>query len=44
MTEYAVNRLPAVEDGKLIGIDLVRDFTRTDAENVDEIRDVPVVQ
>jgi CBS domain-containing protein len=43
MLDEAINRLPVVDhDGKLIGIvtraDLVRAFTRTDAEIEDEIR------
>lgn len=42
MSEHGVNRLPVVEDGKLAGIvtraDLVRAFTRGDAELEDEIR------
>lgn len=43
MVTNAVNRLPVVEDEQLVGIitraDLVRAFTRTDAEIKDEIRD-----
>lgn len=42
MIEDGVNRLPVLEDGKLVGIvtraDLVRAFTRTDEEIADEIR------
>lgn len=42
MTEHGVNRLPVLEDAKLVGIvtraDLVRAFTRTDAELMQEIR------
>jgi CBS domain-containing protein len=43
MIAESVNRLPVVEDGKLLGIltraDVVRAFTRTDAEIADEIRE-----
>ncbi len=42
MIDESVNRLPVVEDGMLVGIvtraDVVRAFTRTDAELADEIR------
>ena len=42
MVTEGVNRLPVLEDGKLIGIltraDVVRAFTRTDAEIAEEIR------
>jgi CBS domain-containing protein len=41
MLDHRVNRLPVVEDGRLVGIvtrtDLVRAFTRSDAEVADEI-------
>ena len=43
MVERGVNRLPVVEDGRLVGIvtraDLVRLFTRSDEEIAREIRD-----
>jgi CBS domain-containing protein len=43
MVSEAVNRLPVVDDGKLVGIltraDVVRAFTRTDAEIAEEIRE-----
>lgn len=43
MVEHGVNRLPVVENGKLVGIvtraDLVRAFIRTDAEIATEIRE-----
>lgn len=43
MVERGVNRLPVVDDGKLVGIvtraDLVRAFVRSDAEIEQEIRD-----
>jgi CBS domain-containing protein len=42
MVTEGVNRLPVLEDGKLVGIltraDVVRAFTRSDAEITDEIR------
>ena len=42
MVEHRVNRLPALNDGRLVGIvsraDLVRAFTRSDAEILDELR------
>jgi CBS domain-containing protein len=48
MLERGVNRLPVVEDGKLIGIvtraDLVRAFVRSDAEIAQEIRNDVVVR
>jgi signal-transduction protein with cAMP-binding, CBS, and nucleotidyltransferase domain len=47
MIERGVNRLPVVEDGKLVGIvtraDLVRAFVRSDAEIAREIREDVVV-
>jgi CBS domain-containing protein len=43
MIAESVNRLPVVEDGKLVGIltraDVVRAFARTDEEIAEEIRD-----
>lgn len=43
MIGESVNRLPVVDDGALVGIvtraDVVRAFTRTDAEIADEIRE-----
>jgi CBS domain-containing protein len=47
MTEYGVNRLPVLDDGMLVGIvtraDLVRAFTRSDAELLREICDEVIV-
>lgn len=43
MTELGINRLPVLDDGRLVGIvtrtDLVRAFTRSDAELMREIRE-----
>jgi CBS domain-containing protein len=43
MIDDGVNRLPVVDEGRLLGIvtraDIVRAFTRSDAELADEIRD-----
>jgi CBS domain-containing protein len=43
MVAESVNRLPVVDDGRLVGIltraDVVRAFTRTDAEIAEEIRE-----
>ena len=48
MIERGVNRLPVVEDGRLVGIvtraDLVRAFVRSDAEIAREIREEVVVR
>jgi CBS domain-containing protein len=48
MVEKGVNRLPVVDDGKLVGIvtraNLVRAFVRTDAEIAQEIREDVVVR
>jgi CBS domain-containing protein len=48
MLRLGVNRLPVVEDGKLVGIvtraDLVRAFARSDAEIAREIREDVVVR
>lgn len=48
MVERDVNRLPVVDEGKLVGIvtraDLIRAFVRTDAEIAQEIRDDVVVR
>jgi CBS domain-containing protein len=42
MIDLSVNRLPVIEDRELVGIvtraDIVRAFTRTDAQIADEIR------
>jgi CBS domain-containing protein len=43
MVEHGVNRLPVLNDGRLVGIvsraDLLRTFTRSDTEILDELRD-----
>jgi CBS domain-containing protein len=48
MIERGVNRLPVVDEGRLVGIvsraDLMRAFVRTDAEIAEEIRDDVVVR
>lgn len=49
MVEYGVNRLPVVdEEGKIVGLlsraDIVRAFTRTDAEIMREIRDEVILR
>ncbi|HUK95359.1 MAG TPA: CBS domain-containing protein [Gaiellaceae bacterium] len=47
MSEKGINRLPVVDEGKLVGIvtraDLVRAFVRSDAEIAEEIREELVV-
>ena len=47
MSERGINRLPVIEDGRLVGIvtraDLVRAFARSDAEIAREILDEVVV-
>jgi CBS domain-containing protein len=48
MLEHAINRLPVVRAGRLVGIvtraDLVRAFARSDAEIAEEIREAVAVQ
>ena len=48
MIERGVNRLPVVDEGRLVGIvtraDLIQAFVRTDAEIAQEIRDDVVVR
>ena len=48
MLERGVNRLPVVDEGRLVGIvtraDLIQAFVRTDAEIAQEIQDDVVVQ
>jgi CBS domain-containing protein len=48
MLDYGVNRLPVVQQGRLVGIvtraDLVRAFARPDEQIVDDIRDIVALQ
>jgi CBS domain-containing protein len=48
MTKERINRLPVVEEGKLVGIvtraDLVRSYVRTDAQLADSIREDVLVR
>ena len=48
MLDHGVNRLPVVQQGRLVGIvtraDLVRAFARPDEQIVDDIRDIVALQ
>lgn len=48
MIEHGINRLPVVQQGRLVGIvtraDLVRAFARSDEQIADEVRDIVALQ
>ena len=48
MTKHRINRLPVIDDGRLIGIvtraDLVRSYVRTDEQLADSIREDVLVR